>query len=213
MANPRSAPPRAIASLLNGHNKLFINTLEGLALVLERWNFDSHLSHAMAEHEQMLEEAGDIVGRQLTAGDLRSNLRTAGETLLAKQVSESNVVRRVAAHPRLGLRRKVCSALKSQHEEDLEMDASPPTMLLPANGIRWLRAQFASMPWSAQRAPWHSITKTLLKMRSTRLTSRTRTGSPFSRTWAAWSASKNTSFLMIACSPLSPKALWGMFAS
>ena len=125
MANPRSAPPRALATLLNGHNKLFINTLEGLALVLERWNFDSHLSHAMAEHEQMLEEAGDIVGRQLTAGDLRTELRTAGETQLAKQVSESNVVRRVAAHPRLGLRRKVCSALnKNQHDEDLETDAS-----------------------------------------------------------------------------------------
>ena len=101
---------RSVATLLSGDNKLFLHDLQGLAMVLDRWCF-SHLDSVSEDFQGLLDDAGALAGSTLNAVGLRRVLLDIDETDLAKEVTDHNVERRVRAHPRPGLRKRVCSVL------------------------------------------------------------------------------------------------------
>ena len=122
---------RSLATLLHGHNKLFLNSIEALCCVLDRWQLGSVEPFLLQEHERMLNEAGELVGKNLNAPGLRCELLRVGRKDLAKAVSQENVARRALAHPLPGLRGRVCEALRKDFKvnsdvvtEEKEFDRS-----------------------------------------------------------------------------------------
>ena len=96
-----------MATLLQGSNKLFVNTVEGLDRVLAQWDFGAAVDAALLEHEAMLDDAGKALDVEVhSAVGLRRHLIDRGCNDLAREVSDDNVARRVRAHPR-GLARRV----------------------------------------------------------------------------------------------------------
>ena len=130
---------RSVATLLHGHNKLFVHNNEALALVLDRWQFGNS-DAVLTEHEDLLMEASAVVGTQLDAVGLRRKLIDSGCKRLAREVSQSNVARRASAHPRTRLKQRVCDALLLQASSTPE-NCSKPLVVAPREE---LAAQFAS---------------------------------------------------------------------
>ena len=107
------AEQRSIATLLCGCNKLFLNFVEALECVLSKWDFGVASLELQREKENFLQDVGELIGKELNAVGLRRVLIDAGHPSLAREVTDSNVARRVAAHPKAGLRRRVVSALQN----------------------------------------------------------------------------------------------------
>ena len=84
-AMPRCEPPRSTATLINGHNKLFIHDLAGLDRVLAMWDF-SHTGIILEDFQSLLDDAGAILDAKVDAVGLRRVLIDIDETELAKEV-------------------------------------------------------------------------------------------------------------------------------